>query len=87
MRASSILFMACKSKSSIWCNSACATGGSSSPWRLPWILELDPNMLALKQDIVEWVNLWNHRTSPLTYQCSFLFSRTVNCASVAAQQK
>ena len=44
-------------------------------------------MLALKQNIVEWVNLWNHTTSPLTYQCSFLFSRTVNCASIAAQLK
>ena len=42
-------------------------------------------MLALMQDIVELVNLSNHTTSPLTYQCSFLFSRIVNGASVAVK--
>jgi len=79
--------MASTSEFCSWHTSARETDVSSSPYRPPRTLELDPSMLALMQDIVEWVNLWNHTISPLTHQCSFMFSRTVNCASVAAQQK
>jgi len=79
--------MASTSEFCSWRNSARETDVSFSPYRSPRTIELDPGMLALMQDIVEWVNLWNHTTSPLTYQCSFLLSRTVNCASVAAQRK
>jgi len=71
--------MASTSEFCSWRNSAHETDVSFSPYQLPQTLELDPGMLALMQDIVEWVNLWNHS--------SFLFTRTVNCASVAAQQK
>jgi len=79
--------MASTSEFCSWRNSARETDVSFSPYQPPQAFELDPGMLALMQDIVEWVNLRNHTISPLTYQCSFLFSRTVNCASVTAQQK
>ena len=61
--------MASTSEFCSWHNSARETGVSFYPYRPLRTLELDPGMLALMQDIVEWVILWNHTISLLTYQC------------------